>query len=78
MNERNKGTQDPQANSFPTSAADDLPRDWLEPKWSRDLVHNWHNYIPDALKSRWLTLSEETRMVAACMAEQQANREEWD
>lgn len=55
------------------------PSDYMEPDWKRaDRVHDWRNYIPEPLRERWTGLSEETRFVAACMAQQQADGEEWD
>lgn len=57
----------------------DLPDGWREPDWNEGgKVHNWRTYIPEALQRRWLSLSEETRTVAAAMAQEQAGREEWD
>lgn len=58
---------------------DDLPQDWLSPNWATvGRVHDWRNYIPESLQVRWFALSSETRMVAAALAQAQADREEWD
>jgi hypothetical protein len=58
---------------------EDLPSDWLSPNWKTvTRVHDWRGYIPVALRRRWIHLSCETRIVAACLAEQQASAEEWD
>jgi hypothetical protein len=49
------------------------------PKWDEaGRVHDWRNYIPDVVKVIWDHLSVETRLMAAYMAEVQANREEWE
>jgi hypothetical protein len=56
-----------------------LPDSWHSPRWDNiGRVHDWRNYIPDGLAARWDELSVEGRMIAACMAQEQANREEWD
>lgn len=50
-----------------------------DPRWGdRGRVHDWRNYVPDAIRDNWDSLSEETRLVVYCMAEQQASAEEWD
>lgn len=41
-------------------------------------VHNWRNYVPDAVKSRWPDLSEDAKLITYIIAEVQANREDWD
>lgn len=57
----------------------DLPVNWRDPKWREaSRVHDWRNYIPDPVKVRWATLSEETRLIVSCMAQQRADREVWD
>lgn len=59
--------------------AEDLPSGWENPSWDdRGKVHDWRNYIPEPVMKRWRELSCETKMVAACMAEVQAKREEWE
>lgn len=45
---------------------------------NKSKVHDWRNYIPLDIQSIWLSLSEETRLIAAYMAERQADREDWD
>lgn len=58
----------------------DYDRERIEnPQWgSTGRVHDWRNYIPDAVQANWERLSLETRLVAYCMAEKQASDEEWD
>ncbi len=41
-------------------------------------VHDWRNYIPEAVRELWPELSEEARLVALLVAEVGANREHWD
>lgn len=41
-------------------------------------VHNWGNYVPQAIRDRWQDLSTEARFLIVCVAEQAANKEEWD
>lgn len=40
--------------------------------------HNWKNHIPESIEQIWPQLSEETRLVALIMAEEIADREEWE
>ena len=41
-------------------------------------THDWRNHIPECLMEAWGKLSLESRFVAYCMAEEQANSEEWE
>lgn len=54
------------------------PADYLNPTWDNSRVHNWHNYIDPYLAEVWVNLSEETRAVAAIMANDRATNEEWN
>lgn len=40
-------------------------------------VHDWRNYV-GVLEAFWPTLSAETRMAVALVAEMQASSEDWD
>ena len=57
---------------------DYVPTDALDPQWSLDRVHNWHNYISDTVKGMWATFTEEQRKALAAQAEYDASEEEWD
>jgi hypothetical protein len=44
----------------------------------RSRVHDWRNYLSEAVVEQWPDLSLETRLVAFAMASAQAHAEEWD
>ena len=59
--------------------APDEPQDILRPSWSDvGRVHDWRNYIPDAMRERWFMLSPDARVAAYIMATDLAHSEEWD
>ena len=43
-----------------------------------DKPHVWQNYIPINIAHEWKTLSREVRAALFCMAETEAQKEEWD
>ena len=50
-----------------------------DPKWKEaGRVHDWRNYVGDALRRNWDTFSIETKLVVLSMAKEMANSEEWD
>lgn len=70
-----------------------MSRDWLERAFwdlfaSTDLsdrtfkvagnVHDWRNYVPDAVIEHWPELSHTERMLVAIVADVAADREEWE
>jgi len=49
------------------------------PKWEHaGSVHDWRNYIPDAVRQQWDALSRSAACIAVVMAENEAGKEEWD
>lgn len=44
----------------------------------REKVHEWKNHIHESIEQIWNQLSEESRLVALIMAEDRADKEEWD
>lgn len=52
----------------------------VNPEWPRPdrwHVHEWKDYIPEGLRERWDSLSQETKEVAYYMAKEQADNEMW-
>ena len=47
-------------------------------QYGHNRVHNWTNYIRGDILEMWEELSEEAKLVAAIMAEEQAENEEWE
>lgn len=41
-------------------------------------VHDWRNYVPEVLREGWMFLSPTERAVAAMVARDVAQQEEWD
>lgn len=41
-------------------------------------VHDWRNYIPDEIKEIWNDLTLREKQLLFIMAEQQADKEEWE
>lgn len=41
-------------------------------------IHDWRNYVPDNLHHIWDGLTEETKLVAFLIAENIADKEDWD
>ena len=41
-------------------------------------VHDWRNYIPDDVKRMWRTFDEYQQDAIQAMAQEMANKEEWD
>ncbi len=57
----------------------DEPADILRLSWPNvGKVHDWRNYIPDAMRERWLTLSPDACVAAYILAERIASYEDWD
>ena len=57
----------------------DEPGEILRSSWDGlGKCHDWRNYIPDAMRDRWLALSPDARVAAYIMAERIASYEEWD
>ncbi len=42
------------------------------------VVHDWRNYIPEAVQKRWSELDRTTRLLLFVVAETQARAEDWD
>ena len=50
-----------------------------DPKWEHTgNVHDWRNYIPDAVRQQWGLLPRSAACIAVVMAEIVAGNEEWD
>lgn len=50
-----------------------------EPKWEKcGRVHDWRNYIPEFVQKDWKYLTLNSRAILFVIAEDQANREDWD
>lgn len=41
-------------------------------------VHNWRNHVPESIREVWDALAPQARAVAILMAQERANREEWN
>jgi hypothetical protein len=41
-------------------------------------VHDWRNHVPKTIEKVWSHLSEEARLVAIMMAEEEASNENWE
>ena len=41
-------------------------------------VHNWRNYVPSAIKESWGDLSKQEKLLIAIVAQEAADKEEWD
>lgn len=41
-------------------------------------MHNWCNYVPEEYKTLWSELSLEVRTAIYFMAQEQADKEEWE
>lgn len=41
-------------------------------------VHNWRNHVPESIREVWDALAPQARAVVILMAQEQANREEWN
>jgi hypothetical protein len=55
------------------------PEAILRPAWKKvRRTNDWRNYIPDAMRERWLRLSDDARVAAYILAEQIAEIEDWD
>lgn len=53
--------------------------DPLEPKWDEaGKVHDWRNYISQAVRDMWHTFTPSQRVALAENAEEIAGQEEWD
>jgi hypothetical protein len=49
------------------------------PDWeTKQLCHNWCNYVPHEVKDMWDVLNKDARIVAYTMAQVRAEQEEWD
>lgn len=56
----------------------DIIKAVLETDFSkRTKVHNWKNYVPDALREKWSSLSLQTRIAIYYVAHPLAEKEEW-
>lgn len=54
-------------------------RDAMHPDWgAASRVHDWRNHVTPAVRSRWLRLSAEARIVAYMAAKDAADAEEWE
>lgn len=53
--------------------------DYLTPDWSeRRRVHNWKNYINQAVRDIWNSFTPEQKKILSDNAQDQAEKEEWD
>ena len=57
----------------------DLPQDYDQPKWNHyNRVHNWRNHITPEIQRIWDTFNDEQKRAIACMAQCNADCEEWE
>jgi hypothetical protein len=49
------------------------------PDWgTKQLCHDWRNYVPSEVKNVWDVLNQDVKIVAYTMAKVRAEQEEWD
>ena len=52
------------------------PLDWQNPEWAvNNKVHNWRNYVSDAIKDEWFCFSGKQRLILSSCFEEMADRE---
>jgi hypothetical protein len=50
-----------------------------DPKWeSRRRYNEWRNHVPQDIMDNWKSLTSESRVVVYLMAQEAANRADWD
>ncbi len=68
-----------EAEEVSSSRLDDWKTPIDDPRWDEaETVHDWRNYVPDAIVELWSDLDLSSRIICYVLSQQQANREEWD
>lgn len=52
---------------------------WKNPKWrSGGRIHNWHNHVPDGVRTIWDSFNDNQKFALYHWAENLASAEEWE
>ena len=56
-----------------------MENDWKNPDWNaKTRVHDWRNYISQALMDMWQDFTDKQKAAIAANAAEIADNEEWD
>ena len=65
-------------NPFQGGSLDDCLRPETFEKMSWKPVHDWRRYVPDQVAEAWDVLPEIAKLAVIAVAEESAQREEWE